>query len=39
MKSILIPIVAAIVLGCLVAIGLIWMEFAGVEENFLNYTP
>jgi len=39
MKKILIPILAGLVLGGLVAFGLWYLEFGGVRESFDPFKP
>ncbi len=39
MKKILLPAIAGLVIGCLLGIALVWLEFRGVDESFINYLP
>ena len=39
MKQILIPIIAGILIGCLVGGAILYYEFGSVEESFINYLP
>lgn len=39
MKQILKPALIAIAIGTLIGLAVLWFEFGGVEENFLNYRP
>ncbi len=39
MKKIMVPLLAALIIGGLIAFGLIWSEFGGTEESFINYRP
>lgn len=39
MKKIIFPVLAALIIGGLIAFGLFWAEFGSVEETFINYLP
>lgn len=39
MKKIMIPLIAALIVGGLIAFGLWWLEFGSAEETFINYLP
>ena len=39
MKKILVPLIAGTLIGCVVGVALIWSEFGGLSEVFINYKP
>ena len=39
MKTVIYVFLAGAMLGALLGVGILWMEFGGVEETFTYYSP